>query len=281
MAAPLMLVADLTFELERPGRPPVRGQLRGTGSRLVLDVDEPGAFAGTGDASAVRGIAEALATRGVVVSVVHRGEHLVSLGAVASPWWQRRLTGSRRIRLGSLRGAWTAARSRSQTTPAALPDAALLPPTTLLPLVPTLRRRPRASVTTTHDPSRGGGPRLVLVHTEVWPGERAPVYRLRDQMTLGSHPSCDVVLDGLEPVHARIRHDDIDEWVIDEVGGVTRVHGAPVVSQLLRTGARVELGEHQLAYYREEHADHGRPHGGRIGGELGYQEPQPPRDTRA
>jgi hypothetical protein len=37
------------------------------------------------------------------------------------------------------------------------------------------------------------------------------------------------------------------------------------------------LGEWTMSFYREEYADHGRPYGGRIGGELGRQQAQPPR----
>ena len=51
--------------------------------------------------------------------------------------------------------------------------------------------------------------------------------------------------------------------------------------QLLRTGARVQVGEHVLVYQREEFADHGRPYGGRVGGELGRQAPQGPADPAA
>lgn len=44
--------------------------------------------------------------------------------------------------------------------------------------------------------------------------------------------------------------------------------------QLLRTGSRLEMGRWTMSYFRSEEADHGRSHGGRIGGELGYQRPQ-------
>ncbi|MFY9679907.1 MAG: FHA domain-containing protein, partial [Glutamicibacter protophormiae] len=43
---------------------------------------------------------------------------------------------------------------------------------------------------------------------------------------------------------------------------------------VLRSGARIELGGWRLVFYREEYADHGRPYGGRNGGELAYQRPQ-------
>jgi hypothetical protein len=93
------------------------------------------------------------------------------------------------------------------------------------------------------------------------------------------------VLDGLAPHHATVVHDEADEYVISSTAAgaaagpdaQTRVHGAVVRHQLLRTGARVDIGPHSLAFYREEFADHGRPYGGRVGGEAGHQRPQPPR----
>lgn len=269
--------AALDLDLERAGRPTVHTRLEGTGSRLTLEVDDPSAFAGAGDAAALGRLAEALASMGIAMRVEHGGRHLVTLGDVTAPWWQRRVTGNRRIRLGSLRLAWLA-RARGGTTPT-LPDARLLPPPTLLPLAPTLRRRPRRPVTTTHDPARGGNPRLALALERLGPDDENPVHRLRDGMTIGSDPGCSIVLSGLAPVHARVRHDERDEWVVDAVAGVTRVHGAAVRSQILRTGSRVDVGSHSLVFARDEYADHGRPFGGRIGGEAGHQVPQPPRDA--
>ncbi|WP_137294409.1 FHA domain-containing protein [Nocardioides dongxiaopingii] len=278
---PTSVAADLSFELDRPGQPPVRGHLTGSANRLTLDVDEPGAFAGSGDAGVVRAAGAALAARGLTVRVVSGDLHLITLGAVRVPWWQRRVTRSRHIRLGSVRGAWTAARSRAGGAESVLPDAAMLPPTTLWPIVPTFVRPVRRSPTTTHDPARGGSPRLVLEKERLWAGERQPVYWLEgDRTTIGSGPDCDVRLPGLLDLHAVVRHDDDDEFVVLSRGGLTRVHGAAVTGrQVLRTGARLEVGEHVLAFYREEHADHGRPHGGRIGGELGRQLPQDPRPS--
>lgn len=275
----LVVAADLGFDLEVAGRPAVHARLRGDANRLLLEVDDAGAFAGARDASAVRALAESLAAQGVVVRVESGGRHLVSLGDVRAPWWQRRATGSRRIRVGSVRGAFTAARSRTRGTRAVLPDAALVPPTTLWPLTPTFRRPVRRPVTTTHDPARGGSPRLVLAKENVWAGERLPSYRLRERTTIGSAPDCDICLPGLEPQHAVIEHDHRDEYVVTALDGSTSVHGMRVEQQLLRTGSRLEVGEHRLVFTREEYADHGRPHGGRIGGELGHQLPQPPRDA--
>jgi hypothetical protein len=49
----------------------------------------------------------------------------------------------------------------------------------------------------------------------------------------------------------------------------------------LRTGALITLGPWRLAFFREEFADHGRPFGGRMGGEFAVQRPQPARRTVA
>ncbi|MFC6285214.1 FHA domain-containing protein [Nocardioides sp. GCM10027113] len=274
-----LVTADLSFALETPAGKPVQGTLRGRDSRLELEVDDPGAFAGSGDAAAIAMLADTLARQRVTVRVVHRGRHLVTLGDVVAPWWQRRATKSRHVRLGSLRGAWTSARSRARKTEAVLPETGVAPPTTPWPPAPTFARRMRRPVGLTHDPARGGSPRLVLVKQDVWGGERQPVYWLKDGVTtIGSDPSCDVVLPGLAPHHATVEHDADDEFVLHSPDALTRVHGAPAERSILRTGTRVELGDHQLVYSREEWADHGRPYGGRIGGELGHQRPQPPRE---
>ncbi len=274
----LLVDADLSLEIERPGGATIHCRLTGGGNWLTMEVDDPGAFAGSGDAHAIRALAEGLASQGVRLSVVHEGSHLVTIGAVSAPWWQRRVTGTRRIRLGGLRGAWTSGRSRARRTTPVLPDSGLAPAATLWPIAPTMQRRPRRAVTTTHDPARGGQAHLVHARGPLLPGTWQPYYWLRDGLTIGSAETCDVTLPGLAPVHARLSHDEADEWVVHAVGGVTRVHGAPVVAQILRTGSRVEMGEHTFTYARAEYADHGRPFGGRIGGELGRQAPQPPRE---
>lgn len=272
--------ADLTFELDGPEGVSVHGRLHGQDNRLVLDVDHPEVFAGRGDAATVRGAAELLAARGVRVRVVHAGVHLITLGAVSAPWWQRRATGTRHIRLGSWRGTWTSLRARSGDRSAVLPGPEALPPTTLLPLLPTFARRPRRRATTTHDHHGGGAPRLVLEKQVVWPGERQPVFWLEESETvIGSEATCGVCLPGLRARHAVVRHTDEDEYVLASGGPEVRVHGALVggVSgeTVLRTGARIDVGGHQLSFYREEYADHGRPFGGRVGGEAGHQRPHP------
>jgi hypothetical protein len=109
------------------------------------------------------------------------------------------------------------------------------------------------------------------------------VWALRDDVTtIGSAAGCDIRLPRLEPLHAEIRHDEDDEFVLVRLGspGNTRVNGAPVDTARLRTASRVEVGGWTMSFYREEFADHGRPYGGRIGGELGRQRPQPARPSR-
>ena len=112
---------------------------------------------------------------------------------------------------------------------------------------------------------------------------RAPteVFRLRDDVTtIGSDATCGIRLAGLAPFEAEVRHDEADEFVVVRLGdpGATRVNGAPVDTALLRTASRLEIGDWTMSFYREEYADHGRPYGGRVGGEAGHQRRQPPRD---
>jgi hypothetical protein len=274
--------ADLRVVLAASGGRSAHARVTGTGNRLTLEVDRPELFSGARDASTVRDAAQVLADRDIAVRVVRDGVHLVTVGAVRAPWWQRRATGSVHIRVGSWRGAWTSLRARVADQEAVLPGAGALPPPTMLPIVPTFRRRRR--VTTTHAPGTGS-PRLVLTKQAVWEGERQPVFWIRGgETTIGSAAGCDVVLPGLEELHATVVRDPHDELVLVPMpGSEVRVHGAVVRDrQVLRTGSRIGIGPHTLTYFREEYADHGRPYGGREGGEVGIQRPQPaPRPARS
>jgi hypothetical protein len=146
-------------------------------------------------------------------------------------------------------------------------------------------RHPRRSVTTTHTPAGPnpgwGSPRLVLKLEQRWPGEAQPVYWCDEPFTtIGSSSFCDVVLPDIEPLHTVVIHDELDEYLVENCGPETRLHGVVVVeSMTLRTGARIDLGPHSLSFFREEYADHGRPYGGREGGEFGHQRSQPPRPS--
>ena len=281
MGQQLLLDADLSFSVELPGDRSVTGRLSGSGSALSVTVSDPLAFAGRKDSPAVRLLAQALADAGVAVTVVAPSGPLVTLGAPRPPWWQRRVTGSRHIRIERGAALWSLARGRARATAGALPTGDLLPPGTMWPLVPTLMRRRRRVPTTTHGPRGGGNPALVLAPgAHPRPDDVRTVFPLRDGVTtIGSDATCDIRLAGTEPRHAEVRHDDHDEFVLVRTGepGSTRVNGRPVDTALLRTATRVQLGEVTLSFTREEHADHGRPYGGRIGGELGHQRPQPSR----
>ena len=272
--------ADLRFTAEVPGFGRVTGELTGSGRELELRVSDPVFFAGRRDGAQVRGVAAALAELGLRVSVVS-GEHtLLELGATGTGWVQRRLTGSPHLRIAGARGILAGVRG-ARSAGRVLPGRELLPPTTMFPLAPTFRRGPAAPVTTTHDPRRGGNPRLVLVAgSSRRPEDNRVVHPLRGETTtFGSGRSCDVRLAGIAAQQAVVIHDEDDELVLVDLAGdgTTRVNGVPVERRILRSGSRIELGSWTFAYWRAEYADHGRPYGGRIGGELGHQKSQPGR----
>ncbi len=280
----LSLDADLTFSVDVPGARRVTGHLSGSGTALELRVDDSFVFAGRRDAAAIRGLATGLAHRGLSITVVGPSGPLVTLGARRTSWLQRRVTRSRHIRIERGAGLWSLARGRAQAgSVSALPATELAPPVTMWPLAPTFLRRPR-QVTTTHDPNHGGNPRLVMAsHEHPHPQDHPPVFRLtREVTTIGSAPDSDIRLPGLAPRHAEVRHDEWDEYVLYRLGspGTTKANGAPVDHALLRNATRVQFGDWTMSFAREEYADHGRPYGGRIGGELGHQRPQPPRAPR-
>ena len=284
MTRQTLLEADLDFSVDLPGDRLVTGRLVGSGTSLTLTVSDPFVFAGRGDAAAIGHLAAALAARGLSVTVTAPSGPLVTLGAARTPWWQRRVTGSRHIRIERGAGLWSLARGRSRAAAGALPSSDLAPPATLWPPAPTLARRPR-QVTTTHDPQGGGNPRMIMApRSAPWPGDLQEVFGLRkDVTTIGSDARCDIRLDGLDPWHAEIRHDERDEYVLVSRGrlGSTLVNGEAVKESLLRTATRVQVGSWTMSFYREEYADHGRPYGGRAGGEIGHQRPQPPRQHSA
>lgn len=285
MATSVTVDAHLELSVDIPGSSSVNGALTGSGKQLELRVDRPFLFAGRSDSGAIRSLAEGLADRGLSIRVIAPSGPLVTLGGAASTsWLQRRVTGSRHIRIERTAGLWSLIRGRKEAPNAgALPSAELVPPATLFPVVPTIVRRARRRVTTTHDPHRGGNPRLIMpVGPYARVDDRPTVFPLRDDVTtIGSGADCDIRLSGLEPLHAEIRHDGEDEFVLVRMGsaGSTRVFGSPVDTAILRTGCGVDLGRWHLSYVRAEYADHGRPYGGRIGGELGHQRPQPSRES--
>ena len=128
------------------------------------------------------------------------------------------------------------------------------------------------TVTTTHDPSGGGNPRLVFSTGAGSPGcGGQETFCLPPGTTrIGSHPDNDLCLPGLAAYHAQIRRTDGDDYVVVNltVPDGTRLHGRPVDVAELHSGARLEMGAWVMSYARAESADHGRPNGGRQGGEL-------------
>jgi hypothetical protein len=279
MPADLTVDADLLFSVDIPGSPTVTGTLTGSNKTLELRVSQPLIFAGRADSAVIKGLARALAGQGLSVCVVSTSGPLVTLGATRTSWLQRLVTGSRHIRIERGGGLWALARGRARSSRSGvLPTSALAPPPTLMPIAPTIARQPRR-VTMTHDPDRGGNPRLILsLGPDPGNDDRPTVYPLRDDVTtIGSGVDCDIQLAGLDQLHAEIRHDDDDEFVLTPISADARVNGAPVKNAILRTGYRVELGERVVTFFREEYADHGRPYGGRSGGELAHQRRQPSR----
>ncbi len=199
---------------------------------------------------------------------------LVSIGAVRTSMAQRLVTRSPHIRLGSPRtlapllGVGRRALEKSDAP-------SLLPPSTPFPLVPTVNRRIRRTITTTHYEYGGGRPRLIFVqNSDAWDGQVPREFALvEERTTIGSGAGAMLNLSGLDDLHAEIRHTDDDEYVLVPHGAITgSVNGRE--ESVLRTGARIRLGDWALAFFREEYADHGRPFGGRNGGELAYQRPQ-------
>lgn len=138
--------------------------------------------------------------------------------------------------------------------------------------------------TTTNAGFGEGRPRLIFVIApEDWAGGNPPDFELLDPVTrIGSGDDMDLRLEGLDPFHAEIQHDDNDEYVLFVHGPAGLSSGLVTPSEIyrpearvLRTGARVDLGDWQMSFYREEYADHGRPFGGREGGEGEHQPTQP------
>jgi len=135
-------------------------------------------------------------------------------------------------------------------------------------------------VTTTHAAWGAGRPHLI-----VWSDGRRFEYDLvPDLVRIGSAKGGELVLPGIDPLHAEIEHDDRDEFVLT-LHGEGEMNANPEAegthpgnrSETLRTGARFTAGPWTFVFSREEFADHGRPYGGRIGGEFSDQPPQPAR----
>ncbi len=280
----LRIRADLAFSVTGsdaggPSTPSLFGTVRADGTHVVVHSDDLLSLSAGRGPREVNALAAGLARTGLTVSLSGPGGPVATIGAVRSNLVHRVLTGSRHVRVDGWREAWRIRRAQ-RGTPG--PGAPGLPPTTPMPFAPTFARR--GPLTTTHDPLGGGRPQLVLATgPAAGRGASRKVFRLRREITrIGSAPDADLRLAGLAPRHAEIRCDDADEYrlVVVDGGAATSVNGAVAAQHLLRSGARVQLGEWRMSYWRDEYADHGRPYGGREGGELSHQRPQPVPDYR-
>lgn len=134
--------------------------------------------------------------------------------------------------------------------------------------------------TTTHAGWGAGDPRLLISRED----DRSVHHITTDTVRVGSAEGNELRLADTDPVHATIAHDERDEYVLT-LHGAGEMNANPLSaetdggdrSEILRTGARFTAGPWTLVFSREEFADHGRPFGGREGGELDDQPPQPAR----
>lgn len=134
--------------------------------------------------------------------------------------------------------------------------------------------------TTTHADWGAGHPRLLIR------GERdRHVHEITSDLTrIGSSSDNEIVLPGADALHATITHDATDEYILTmfgegETNATTRKGPGDRrrPSETLRTGAHFTAGAWRLVFSRDEFADHGRPYGGRQGGEFAHQKRQAPR----
>ncbi|MFN3949208.1 FHA domain-containing protein [Microbacterium sp.] len=278
---------DLAFSEQERGSdadtPPFEGTITAAGTEVRIVVSDPSRLPGNGrrTLAELSTVADALASRGVSVTLEGPDGPILQLGDVKKSRLQRVVTGSSHIRLGSVSAIAPLLTRRNSGSALTFP----IPPETPLPLVPTVNRTVRRRITTTHYTPGSGRPRLIFaVGDSSWDGSRPREFDLLPTKTvIGSGDDADLRLPGLAPVHAEIRHEGDDEYVLygfDQVGGGGAREQGPGRGgggRILRTGARIELGDWRLAYFRAEFADHGRPYGGRQGGEFARQRKQPPR----
>ncbi|MBX0299731.1 FHA domain-containing protein [Cryobacterium sp. 1639] len=277
---------DLRFSLDEPddaGSAPLTGSVHADGLDIEVFLSNPERFLHhhLTSLAAVRTVAAGFAEHSLVVSLFGPDGLIARIGAVQAPVAQRMVTRSPHLMLGNA-AAVTALLRRWRQGPQE--RLVTLPPSTPFPLVPTVSRRIKRRVTTTHYTPGAGRARLIfVVGSENWDGRPPREFDLLPGITrIGSAPYADLQLEGLDDLHAEIRHDDNDEYVLHArgvVGGGSST-ASPEQGLILRTGARIEMGPWRMGYFREEYADHGRPYGGRLGGELSVQKPQPGRRSR-
>lgn len=265
---------DLTFEVDTPDGEHAEGIVRSDGKLLMMQSSDLAVLGGGRSNDDLTSMASMLADRGLILTVADGEGALMRLGAVKSRFWHRVVTRSKFVQVVR----WRASAALKAAVVTSRGNGVGVPPTTPIPLhlpnAPWARRR----VAETHDPYGGGHPRLYLSDTRVPAMARKVMYfsLLPGQTVLGSADDADLHLAGVDALQAVVERTDDDEYELVARGSSvhTYVNGQELDRQRLRTGSRVEIGPWRLTYVRDEHADHGRPYGGRIGGELGRQRAQ-------
>ena len=135
--------------------------------------------------------------------------------------------------------------------------------------------------TTTHASWGAGRPHLIITGPD---GSHREHVLEGGAFRIGSGADSEIRVEGIETLAAEIRHDENDEFVyLPYAPGETNARLQPMTTvggqdgEVLRTGARFTLGDWTFVFARDEFADHGRPYGGRQGGEGTIQPTQPPR----
>lgn len=93
---------------------------------------------------------------------------------------------------------------------------------------------------------RGRGVVLRLLPAQPPPAGEQRVDLPPRPAVIGSHPSCDVVLDGLRPRHAVLARDPDGELVVRAIAGTTYVDGTPVVAQRVGCDSEIRAGRYRL-----------------------------------
>lgn len=265
---------DLRFEVDTPDGDHAAGTVRSDGSNVLVQSPDLSVLAGGRSNGDLVSMAKLFADRDLVLTIADDDGALMRLGSVRPRFWHRIATRSKFVEVVR----WRAAAALKAVVVAGRGDGVGIPPTTPVPLhlpkTPWARRR----VAETHDPYGGGHPRLYLSDTRVPAMARQVMYfsLLPGETVLGSAADADLHLQGVDALQAVVERTAEDEYEIVARGTTvhTYVNGRELDRQRLRTGSRVEIGPWRLTYVRDEHADHGRPYGGRIGGELGRQRTQ-------
>lgn len=274
---------DLDFSVHLPAEDGkesaiVQGTVKAAGTEIHVTTDNAALFrlGSRRNLAAIKEMAAVLANRGLVLTVTVPEGTIVSVGAVEVSALQRLITTSPHIKPGktSTWGALVKAQASNNF------QGRLAPPPTPFPLAPTFQRFYLRKPTTTHYSRGGGRPRLIFVRdSETWDGKPPNEYNLTEATTIiGSGPEAHFRLPELAASQGTIVHNENDEYVF-QAGDPSGPQGKP---QILRTGARLLLGPWRMVFFREEYADHGRPFGGRTGGEFArLQRPQfDPRSGR-